>query len=161
MSEIKIREAAKDDLPEIIRILADDTLGSQREDYRLPLPQCYIDAFNNISKDENSILLVVCTDGKVIGSMQITFTQYLSHRGSLRATFENIRIAQDFRGSGIGTRLLKHAIDIAKNKNCSIVQLTTNKSRTDAHGFYQRLGFRASHEGMKLSLEQYNNGSEN
>ncbi|MBD5144939.1 MAG: GNAT family N-acetyltransferase [Ruminococcus sp.] len=153
MSTIKIREAVINDLPYIIEIMADDTLGRQREIYTAPLEQCYIDAFNNICDDKNSILLVVCDDEKVIGSLQITFTQYLSHKGSMRATIENVHVAENYRNLGIGTQLMKYAVNLARDKNCSIVQLTSNKTRKDAHRFYERLGFHATHEGMKLSLE--------
>lgn len=148
-----IREAVITDLPYIIKLMADDALGRQRENYTAPLGQCYIDAFNNIRNDKNSILLVSCDDEKVIGSLQITFTQYLSYKGSMRATIENVHVAESYRNLGVGTQLMKYAVNLAKGKNCSIVQLTSNKTRKDAHRFYERLGFHATHEGMKLSLE--------
>lgn len=153
MDAIKIREAAINDLPHIVKLMADDTIGRQREIYTAPLEQCYIDAFNKIRDDKNNILLVACDDEKVVGSLQITFTQYLSHKGSVRATIENVHVAESRRNLGIGTRLMKYAVNLAKEKNCSIVQLTSNKIRKDAHRFYERIGFRATHEGMKLSLE--------
>lgn len=153
MSGIKIREAVINDLPYIIKLMADDTLGRERENYTTPLNQCYIDAFNNIRDDKNSILLVSCDNEKAIGCLQITFTQYLSYRGSMRATIENVHIDESYRNFGIGTQLMKYAVYLAKDKNCSIVQLTSNKTRKDAHRFYERLGFHATHEGMKLSLE--------
>lgn len=149
---IVIREAELKDLLQIVKLMADDTLGSGRELYKDPLPQCYIDAFNNICNDKNSILLVVCDGENVIGNLQITFTQYLSYMGSIRATIENVRVVEDRRNSGIGTRLMDYAIDLAKEKGCNIVQLTSNKVRKDAHRFYKRLGFENSHEGMKLKL---------
>lgn len=153
MGVIKIREAVINDLPYIIELLADDMLGIQRENYTIPLNQCYIDAFNNICDDKNSTLLVVCDDDSVIGSLQITFTQYLSHKGSVRATIENVHISENYRNQGIGTKFMKYAIDLAKERNCSIVQLTSNKTRKAAHRFYERIGFHATHEGMKLNLE--------
>lgn len=153
MSTIKIREAVRDDLLHMIKLMADDTLGRQRESYSVPLEQCYINAFNNICNDKNSVLLVVCADEKVIGSLQITFIQYLSHKGSKRAIIENVHVDENYRNNGVGTRLMKYAIDLAAEKNCSVVSLTSNKVRKDAHRFYERLGFRATHEGMKLNLE--------
>ena len=153
MNTISIREANITDLPYIIKLMSDDNLGNQREEYKLPLPQCYIEAFENISADKNSILLVACDAEHVIGNLQITFTQYLSHKGSMRATIENVRIDKNKRNLGIGTQLMNYAIKLAKDKNCSIVQLTSHKTRKNAHRFYERLGFRATHEGMKLSLQ--------
>lgn len=152
MKKIIIRQAELNDLPQIVKLMTEDVLGSQRELYTEPLPKCYIDAFENISKDKNSILLVACDNGTVIGNLQITFTQYLSHKGSIRATIENVHIAENKRNLGIGTQLMNYAINMAKEKSCSIVQLTSNKTRTDAHRFYERLGFKSTHEGMKLEI---------
>lgn len=153
MDRIEIRKAGPNDLPAIVELMADDALGRRREEYKLPLPKCYIDAFYNISNDSNNDLLVVCLGERVIGFLQITFTQYLSHKGSKRATIENVRVDKDCRDLGIGTRLMNYAIELAKNNDCSIVQLTSDKSRKDAHRFYERLGFKATHEGMKLNLK--------
>ncbi len=154
MGGITIRKAELGDLPRIIKLLSEDILGSGRETYSDPPHKRYIDAFNDIAADKNSVLLVVCEDEEVVGNLQITFTRYLSHMGALRATVENVRVAADKRGSGIGTKLMNYAIDLARDKGCSIVQLTSDKSRKDAHRFYRRLGFESAHEGMKLSLEQ-------
>lgn len=153
MERFIVREAELRDLPRIIEIMAEDDLGKEREIYTQPVAQCYVDAFNNISGDRNSILLVICEEGNVIGGLQITFTQYLSHKGSIRATIENVHIAESCRNRGAGTVLMNYAVELAKEKNCTIVQLTSNKTRTDAHRFYRRLGFKNTHEGMKLSLE--------
>lgn len=71
----------------------------------------------------------------------------------MRATIENVHVAENRRNSGIGTRLMNCAIEIAKKQNCSIIQLTSNKTRIEAHRFYKRLGFESTHEGMKLSLK--------
>lgn len=151
--DIVIRKAELNDLSQIVKLMADDTLGNGRELYAIPLPKCYIDAFNNICADNNSILLVACDGDKVIGNLQITFTQYLSYMGSMRATIENVRVIEDRRNKGIGTQLMNYAISLAKEKGCNIVQLTSNKVRKDAHRFYKRLGFESSHEGMKLKLK--------
>lgn len=154
MPDFVIREAVLDDLPQIIQLMCDDTLGSMREEYTIPLLECYTDAFDNIAKDPNNILLVVCDGERVIGHLQITFTQYLSHKGSKRATIENVRVAGDRRNSGVGTWLMKYAVNLAKENGCAVVQLTSDKIRTDAHRFYKRLGFENTHEGLKLNILQ-------
>ena len=148
-----IREAAEKDLPQVVALLADDPLGEQREEVAQPLPACYIDAFRHIQQDKNSFLFVLCDGETVAGSLQITFTWHLSHKGSRRATIENVRVDSHRRGQGIGTRLMQYAIGFAGENRCSLVQLTTDKSRSDAHRFYRRLGFRDTHVGMKLKLE--------
>lgn len=152
-NKVNIREAKFDDLSHIIRLLSDDILGLTREEYKEPLPQYYIDAFTNISNDQNNKLFVTCdNDGVIIGYFQITFTQYLSHKGSIRATIENVRVAKQRRNLGIGTTMIQYAIFIAKENNATILQLTSDKSRVDAKLFYQKNGFIDTHEGMKLKL---------
>lgn len=153
MLDLIIREATSEDLPQIIQLMCDDPLGNTREKYTVPLLKCYTDAFNNIVNDKNNILIVACYNKNVIGNLQITFTQYLSHKGSKRATIENVRVAKDKRNLGIGTLLMKYAINLAKENGCSIVQLTSNKARTDAHRFYKKLGFQNTHEGFKLNIK--------
>lgn len=153
--DLKVREARADDVARIIEIMTEDVFGKEREDYRLPIPQCYIEAFNNIKADKNNKLLVVCdAKDRVLGGLQITFTQYLSYKGSSRATLENVYIAKDSRGQGAGTVLMRYAIEMARARGCSMVQLTTNKARKDAHRFYERLGFHATHEGMKFVIDK-------
>ena len=152
MSDLIIREDVLEDLPQIIRLMCDDTLGSTREEYTVPLLKCYTDAFDHIANDQNNILLVACDGDRVIGNLQITFTQYLSHKGSKRATIENVRVAGDKRNLGVGTLLMKYAINLAKENACAIVQLTSNKSRAGAHRFYKKLGFEDTHVGLKLNL---------
>lgn len=150
--DIVIREAKREDLEQIVKLLSEDILGSKREVYSIPLDSCYIKAFDNIKNDNNSILLVASLDGDIIGNLQITFIQYLSHRGSKRALIENVRVSEEYRCKGIGTKLMYYAIDIAKKQGCAVIQLMSDKKRTDAHRFYKRLGFNDTHEGMKLIL---------
>lgn len=150
--DISIREAKREDLEQIIKLLSEDILGSKREVYGIPLDNCYINAFDNITNDKNSILLVACLGEKIIGNLQITFIQYLSHRGSKRAMIENVRVSEKYRCQGIGTELMYYAIDIAKKQGCAVIQLMSDKKRTDAHRFYKRLGFNDTHEDMKLIL---------
>lgn len=151
---ILIRRATRDDVAEIVRLLADDPLGSQRERYARPLPEVYYDAFREIERDPSNELVVVEADGEVIGTMQLTFIPGLSAQGAKRAQVEAVRIDGAHRGRGIGNRLLEWAIDRAREEGCRSLQLTTHKSRLDAQRFYLRLGFVASHEGMKLDLSR-------
>ncbi len=91
-------------------------------------------------------------DGQIVGTMQLSFLPGLARRGALRAQIEAVRVAQSQRGSGLGAAMMGWAIEEARRRGCALVQLTTDKSRTDAHRFYARLGFVATHEGMKLAL---------
>ncbi len=148
------RPATRNDLPEIVRMLADDPLGSQRERFSDPLPDSYYTAFDAISTDANNELIVAENDGAVVGVLQLTFIPYLTFQGSWRALIENVRVSAKVRGQDIGTALLHWAIARAEKRGCRMVQLTTDKSRVDAKRFYEKLGFHATHEGMKLSLSQ-------
>lgn len=151
--ELNFRLATRNDLEQIVAMLADDVLGSKRERYELPLPTSYIKAFEAISADPNNELVVVDDGNEVIGVLQITFTPYLTHQGGWRATIEGVRTSASSRGKGIGTKLINYAIQRAKERGCHLVQLTTDKQRPDAIRFYEKLGFQATHEGMKLKLK--------
>ncbi|TYS61851.1 GNAT family N-acetyltransferase [Bacillus infantis] len=151
-AKISIRTAAQGDLDSIVLMLADDVLGSTRERYEHPLPDSYKKAFQAISSDPNNELIVACRGTEVVGVQQITFTPYLTHQGGWRATIEGVRTAASVRGMGIGSELIKWAIQRAEERGCHLVQLTTDKKRPDALRFYERLGFKATHEGLKLKL---------
>jgi GNAT superfamily N-acetyltransferase len=150
---LKFRQATREDLPEIVRMLADDFLGATRERYENPLPESYIKAFAEIEADKNNELIVAEIDGEIVGTLQITFTPSISFQGGKRATVESVRVDAKYRGRGIGKELMKWAIERAGEENCFAVQLTTNSERKDAHRFYQNLGFERSHLGMKLRLK--------
>lgn len=152
---LKFRQAAREDLPEIVRMLADDFLGAQRERFENPLPESYLKAFAEIEADKNNELIVAEMDGAVVGTLQITFTPSISFQGGKRATVESVRVEAKYRGQGIGRELVKWAIERARKENCVSMQLTTNIERTDAHRFYENLGFKKSHLGMKLNLKEY------
>ncbi len=152
--EISIRRATRDDVPEIVRLLADDPLGKERERFEQPLPEAYYQAFREIEADGRNELLVVEADGHVIGTMQLTFIPSLSFQGSRRAQVEAVRVDGRYRNHGIGRKLLEWAIERARHEGCRFVQLTTNIERADAHRFYYSLGFVASHTGMKLDLQK-------
>ncbi|WP_289040354.1 GNAT family N-acetyltransferase [uncultured Zobellia sp.] len=150
---MKIRKATESDLPAIVQLLANDKLGKLREDYKVPLPQKYYDAFNAINGDKNQELMVFVNETEqVIGTMQLSFIPYLTYQGGVRAQIEAVRVHEDYRSKGIGRQLFKWAIQRAGEKGAHVVQLTTDKKRPDALKFYQNLGFTASHEGMKLHL---------
>ena len=149
---VEFREAMIDDLPEIVRLLADDFLGSQRERYEDPLPGSYVAAFLAIEADPNNHLIVAVKDGAVIGTLQLTFTPSISFRGGKRATVESVRVDEKLRGQGVGRELMLWVIERARREGCIAMQLTTHAERTDAHRFYEKLGFKKSHLGMKLSL---------
>jgi ribosomal protein S18 acetylase RimI-like enzyme len=151
--EISIRNATRDDVAEIVRMLADDFLGNKRERYEEPLPESYYRAFEEIDRDENNELVIVEHEGKIIGTLQLTFIPSISFQGGKRAQIESVRVDSDYRGKGIGRKLMLWAIERAREEKCLFVQLSTNNERTDAHRFYFDLGFTASHTGMKLRLD--------
>ncbi|WP_226671946.1 GNAT family N-acetyltransferase [Rossellomorea aquimaris] len=149
---LHFREATEQDVDVIVEMLADDVLGKQRERYEQPLPQSYLQAFQAIDTDPNNELVVACDGEKVVGVQQITFTPYLTHQGGWRATIEGVRTSASVRGEGVGTKMIQWAIARAEERGCHLIQLTTDKQRPDALRFYERLGFRATHEGLKLKL---------
>jgi GNAT superfamily N-acetyltransferase len=148
------RHAARADLPGIVRMLADDPLGATRERCEEPLPRCYEEGFDAIAADPNNALIVAELDGVLAGMLQITFIPSVTRMGSWRALVEGVRVARGVRGRGIGGALIAHAVERARERGCALVQLTTDKQRPDALRFYEGLGFRATHEGMKLHLPE-------
>ncbi|WP_417428315.1 GNAT family N-acetyltransferase [Kiloniella sp.] len=152
MTNITFRQVQEDDLPVIISMLADDDLGSTREDASLPVNQKYRAAFEAIDKDQNQYLTVVEQANEIIGCLQLTFIPGLSRLGMWRGQIESVRIASGHRGSGLGRQMFEWAITECRKRGCELVQLTTDKARPEALNFYEKLGFKASHEGMKLSL---------
>lgn len=152
-TEVAFRRAVRADVPEIVRLLADDPLGSKRERYELPLPASYLTAFEAIDSDPDNELVVACLGTRIAGVLQLTFIPYLTYQGSWRALIEGVRVASGLRSAGIGKALFEWAISRARERGCHLVQLTTDKSRPGALRFYEALGFVASHEGMKLHLK--------
>jgi GNAT superfamily N-acetyltransferase len=152
------RRAVRADLPDIVRLLADDTLGAQRERYASPLPVSYDAAFDVIDSDPNNALIVAELDGRVVGTLQLTFIPGMTYRGSWRALIEAVRVDRSVRSAGIGRKLVSWAVEQSARRGCRLVQLTSNKTRADAIRFYESLGFVASHEGLKLFLETADHG---
>ncbi len=147
------RNASSTDLPAIITLLADDPIGATREVASGEMDQAYLEAFAAIEADPNQLLAVaVDDDGKVIGCLQLSFIPGLSRKGMWRGQIESVRIAASHRGGGLGAAMIEWAVEQAKEKGCGLVQLTSDKRRPDAIRFYERRGFVASHEGLKLDL---------
>ncbi|TDD73621.1 GNAT family N-acetyltransferase [Actinomadura darangshiensis] len=146
------REATADDLPQIVRLLADDPLGATRETLAEEIPEAYVAAFAAIDKDPNNTLVVADAGGAVAGTLQLTFIPGLTYTGGERAQIEGVRIAAEQRGAGLGQAMITWAIDRARERGCRVVQLTTDRQRPDAIRFYQKIGFRPSHMGMKYHL---------
>jgi ribosomal protein S18 acetylase RimI-like enzyme len=155
---IRFRSARQDDLSAIVALLADDPLGAGRERLEDPLPDPYVRAFAAIDADPHQDLVVAEREGRVAGVLQLTFIASLTWQGSKRALIEGVRVASGLRGQGIGEALVREAIERARRHGCRIVQLTTDRSRADAHRFYERLGFEATHVGMKLHIDHRSGG---
>jgi len=151
-SRLQFRRARREDVPAIVALLADDAIGAAREGLGDIFPDAYWQAFASIDADPHELLTVIDDGGTILGTLQITFVRSLSRRGSERAIIEAVRVRSDRRGQGLGRQFVNWAIERARERGCKIVQLTTDKRRTDAHRFYVSLGFAATHEGMKLEL---------
>ncbi|MCI5045264.1 MAG: GNAT family N-acetyltransferase [Aquisalinus sp.] len=151
------RQAIFEDLPAIIALLADDELGSARENVTMPPDEVYQQAFKAIMSDSNQLLAVADLEGVVEGCLQLSFIPGLSRMGMWRGQIESVRIASASRGSQLGTKFLQWAITQCKDRKCGLVQLTSDNTRPDAIRFYESLGFENSHSGMKkiLSYEGY------
>ena len=154
--ELTYRLATETDLIEIVRLLADDPLGAQRENFQLPLPDSYSKAFRAILADRNQELTVVerhvDQEPEIVATFQLSFIPYLTYQGGIRAQIEAVRVKSAYRGQGLGTEIFRYAIARSKEKGAHLLQLTTDKQRPEAKRFYESLGFRATHEGMKRSL---------
>jgi len=148
------RKAKRNDLPATVQMLANDKLGKLREAYRDPLPESYYTAFDAIDSDPNQELIVGEHEHQIIGTLQLTFIAGLTYQGGVRALIEAVRIRDDMTGKGIGKQMMEWAIQRARERKAFIVQLTSNKERPGAIRFYEKLGFKASHEGLKIFLEK-------
>jgi GNAT superfamily N-acetyltransferase len=153
VSDIVFRKAERRDVPAIVGLLADDALGAKRERLEEPLPDSYYRAFDAMAAQTGNEMIVGETGGRVVACLQLSITHGLARQGRVRATIEAVRIASDLRGQGLGERLVSVAIERARAAGAGLVQLTTDNSRKDAHRFYERLGFKASHVGMKLDID--------
>jgi GNAT superfamily N-acetyltransferase len=146
------RHAAAADLATLVALLNDDQLGKGRNPLYADAAAAYEVAFQQMQADPNNYIVVAEIDGRVSGCYQLTFIRGLSYAGALRAQIESVRIASALRGGGHGTVMMRDAIRRAEARGCRLVQLTTDIRRTESRRFYERLGFAASHHGMKLWL---------
>ncbi len=147
------RKAQYSDLPAIVKLLADDPLGQSREIVSHPLDPRYEESFAAIDGDDNQLLAVaVDAADRVVGCLQLSFIPGLSRTGMWRGQIESVRIATRERGSGLGSQLIEWAVEMARERGCKLVQLTSDKARPDAIRFYEKLGFIASHQGLKRNL---------
>jgi GNAT superfamily N-acetyltransferase len=150
---IAIREARREDVAAIVRLLADDHLGKDREVVSDPPPAAYFKAFEKIAADPRNLLVVAeDADGRVVGTLQMTFIPGLSNQGAELALIEAVRVDSGLRGQGLGQVLVGWALDEARRRGCRFVELFTHNSRVDAQRFYERLGFEKSHAGMRRGL---------
>jgi ribosomal protein S18 acetylase RimI-like enzyme len=152
MNLTTFRPARRDDVPGIVALLASDPLGITRERLEEPLPSAYYEAFEAIENDPHNTLIVAEQEGQLVGVLQLTLIPGLTYQGGWRAQIEGVRVGAEVRGQGIGRALIEHATERARAAGCRLVQLTTDKRRPEAVRFYESLGFRATHEGMKLPL---------
>jgi len=148
---MKFRAATENDLLKIVEMIADDELGKKRENYQNPLPHEYLRAFEQINSDPHQELIVLENENtEIIGTLQLSFIQYLTYQGGIRAQIEAVRIRKDKRGLGIGKKMFAWAINRAKERDAHLLQLSADKKRPLAIKFYESLGFKKSHEGMKI-----------
>jgi len=148
---MKVRVATQEDLPEILKMLFQDQ--ATPSDELGPNAPCYADALREMQASGTNVTYVAELDGRIVGTFMLTFIRHLLRQGSLVAQIEAVRVEPPLRGRGLGAEMMRWAIEEARRRGCSRVQLTTNNARKDAHRFYERLGFRATHLGMKLRLD--------
>ena len=146
-----LRRATADDLPALVALLADDPLGAARERTDGDLG-AYRRAFTQVDADPAHVLLVAVQGETVVGTLQLTLVPGLSRGGALRGQIEAVRVAAGVRGNGLGAAMIGWAVDEARRRGATLVQLATDRSRAGARRFYERLGFVASHDGLKLQL---------
>ena len=154
MSDIVFRTATAADLPAIVALLDDDDLSRGREDASLPLDPRYLAAFEAITADPNQMQIVADLGGRVVGTMQLSFLAGIAFRGGWRGQIEAVRIARDLRGQGLGQKMIEWAVERCRQRGCRMAQLTSKLDRVDAHRFYERMGWKKSHAGFKLQLDQ-------
>lgn len=150
MTDVVIRRATATDVPGIVSMLIDDEIAAQRESPDDLTP--YQAAFAAIEADPNQLLVVAERNDELVGTLQLTIIPGLSRKGATRGLVEAVRVAASARSTGLGTTLLEWSIEEARTRGCTILQLTSDKARTDAHRFYTNLGFQMTHEGFKLAL---------
>jgi GNAT superfamily N-acetyltransferase len=150
---VTLRDARREDVPLIVAMLADDALGSTRDQVVDPLPAAYYAAFDAIAASPDNRLLIAELDGEAVGTLHITFIPGLGKVGATKMLIAEVRVVGPRRGTGIGREIMAAVVALARARGCKSVELASHRTRTDAHRFYARLGFVASHVGMKLALD--------
>ncbi|MBJ3778878.1 GNAT family N-acetyltransferase [Acuticoccus mangrovi] len=150
---LTFRDAVVGDIPAIMALLVDDMLGQSRDVVTDPPDPAYVTALAAIGDNPHDHLIVVERDGAVVGCAQLTMLHGLSRKGMTRGLIEGVRVASSVRSGGVGAALVAHLVEMAREAGCGMVQLTTDKRRERAHAFYERLGFEATHVGMKRMLD--------
>lgn len=153
LAGLLIRRALSADLPAVVRLFAIPEEGNRKnEDPSDPLPPCYAEALRRIADDPGNMLMVAELEGAVVGAFHLHVLQYVANRGGRIGQIENVIVEPLLRSRGVGEAMMRWAIEESRRQGCFRVQLTSNKVRKRAHRFYERLGFVATHEGMKLVL---------
>lgn len=150
VDEVVVRVPRRQDVPALVALMSDDVLGKDRE--AAGDLSVYFDAWDEMMLDPNAEMLVLDIEGQVVGTATLNYVRHLARRGMRRCTIEAVRVSSAYRRQGLGQVLIEACLDMARARGCGVVQLTTDKRRVDAQRFYRRLGFEASHEGMKLYL---------
>lgn len=152
MSEFLIRRAVAEDLEAIIRLHEEDELGAHGDAWTAQTAPAYRAAFDAISRSAENLLFVAETDGRVVGTFQMTLIPNLTGRGALRVKIESVKVSSGLRSRGIGAAMMAHAESEARQRGAALLELSSNKTRTAAHRFYERIGYAKSHEGFKKKL---------
>ena len=153
MPELFYRVATAADLPFMIALIADDDVsGVEMDGWGPETASRYEQALAAITADPNQALYIAELDGTPIGTLQLTFIPGIMRKGMWRGLVESVHVVPDQRNKGFGKAMMRWAIERCRERGCGLVQLTSNKKRTDAHRFYRALGFAQSHEGFKLFL---------
>lgn len=151
---VMLRRAREDDVPDVVRLLANDQLGATRDGIQDEADRArYVAAFDAIDTDPGELLMVADRGGRIVATFQLSFLPGLARRGAWRSQVEAVRVADHERGTGLGTELMRWAVEESRRRGCTLVQLTSDRTREDAHRFYRRLGFADSHVGFKLRFE--------
>jgi GNAT superfamily N-acetyltransferase len=145
-----IRDAGPGDLEAVIALLDEDAIREVSENYSDLTP--YAEAMAEIVAADHSTVLVGELDGEVVATAQVTWQRRMMYGAGLVCQIESVRVASRLRGQGLGGELIGWIVDDARGRGCARVELTSNAARAGARRFYERLGFRASHIGMKLYL---------
>jgi len=151
-SELIIREAVEEDIAAVVNLLTDDELGKHRENETNIEFNNYLSAFKRIKKDPNNFLYVACLNLEIVGTFQLTFIQNMTYKGGVRAQIEAVRIKNTYQNKQLGTKMINWIIDKSREEGATMLQLSSNKIRQEAIKFYEKMGFEASHVGMKLFL---------